>query len=367
MFIARDNLDTSFVCLVVERDEESDKYLCVPVSPGRLRRLLDGQVDLREVLQFSETGESYQGRAVNGNLDQIETSPISHGDISEHWLPEEGFFLSREPMPNVTVVEDAHQKQRAIIHCTLRPPEAWEEPKITAEHLSEAVALIQRIVRHAYVKAIRDVRFPDRDVLLSPSNYELEVYAFSPGSFTVQMQTAATADLLGYSQVARALDILDRVNREIHNPEDAVELVAHYGGHFAAAYRDLLEFVIKNDTGISYEWSMPERRDSTTREIRTTVAKPLYAALVERVEIGREERKLTGKFTKLDEKYGKWRLVAEDGSEHSGECDPSGGVTLAGLIIGTQRYALICDERLKQQRGTGRETTQLYLVSYERI
>lgn len=71
--------------------------------------------------------------------------------------------------------------------------------------------------------------------------------------------------------------------------------------------------------------------------------------------------KLIGILTKVDEKYKKWRLVSEeDKREYAGSTE----IDLAGLTIETQRYEFLCEERLEEEKGTGREITKLYLKSY---
>jgi hypothetical protein len=366
LFVASDQLGTAHVCLLVDQGQQADNYLCVPVSSGRLGQLLDGQIDLRQVFQSPETNEAFVGTPVDGDLSRMETRALRLEDIADDWLPETGFYVKSEPTPALEVVRESRLKQRAVIHCTLKPPESWQEPKITAEHLSRAVKLFQRVIGHAYRKALRDVTAPDRDMLSIPSYSELEVYAFSPGSFTLHMQSAAPADLVGYSQIAKALDLLDSVNALIQEPTQAVDVIARYGGHFAKAYKDLLRFVFETQTSVAYEWSMPERRDSTRREIPVVWARPLYNALVERVDLEREEIRLVGRLTKVDDKYGTWRLHSgADQKDYHGKCETP--ATLAGLVIETEIYEFLCDERIAEERATGREIPRLYLLSYRKL
>lgn len=367
LFIAHDQLGTAYVCLLVELDEETHKYLCVPVSKDRLQSLLDAQLDLRHVLDSPETGEAFEGRAINGDLGRVEISALPPDGVPEHWLPDSGFFLDLEPTSDIKVVEESKKRNRAVIHLTLAPQESIEEPKITATRLSEGVNRFQKLLKWAYSKAMADVKPSIRDQVYSATNYELEVLAFAPGSFTIHMQAATQADLVGFSEIARALEILDEVSYEDQDIEKTVELVAHYGGHFATQYKKLLRFVVDNKVPVSYEWSMPKRGDSTRRDLRPRYAEPLYRALVRRTDIGREERRLVGRLTKVDSKRGTWRLLDDEDQEHTGHWDGSSRVTLAGLIIQDQRYELICEERLEEEEATGKEFTKLYLISYEEL
>lgn len=91
LFVGRDQLGTSYVCVLVELNEETDKYLCVPVSPSRLNHLRTGDLDLREMVEHAETGEAFEGRVEKGDLSKIQIRPFP--EIPETWLPKAGFYV----------------------------------------------------------------------------------------------------------------------------------------------------------------------------------------------------------------------------------------------------------------------------------
>jgi len=367
VFTALDEVDTEYVCLLAELGEEADKYLCVPVSKARLARLVDGELDLREVLETPESGQVFEGTAPSGDLRQLQIRPLSSAAIPHEWLPDPGFFVEVEPALDAEIVEEAKGRDRAVIHYTLTPPESAQEPKIGVDHLSEAITRFQKVVEWAYRKTMPDTDAGFAEEILLPENYQLEVFAFSPGSFTVHMQTVARADLVGFSHIARALDILDAVNRQAQEVEKAVELVGRYGGHFATQYKNWLRFIIDNGIPVAYEWSMPTRPYSTRTDVRPREAKPLYQELVRRKDIGQEVKTLVGVLTKVDANSGTWRLRDDQGREHTGHWDASSDVTLAGLVIRSRRYEFICEEKLEEQPATGKEFAKLYLMRYKEI
>jgi len=360
LIIANDQLGIAFVCLLIEVKDDKDRYFCAPLSKGRLHQLIYGEVDLRSIFETSETREYFIGDVIGGDLNHIEVSLIDSSDIHAEWFPEPGLYISKKPVTDNKVVQESVERNRAVVHCVLNPPEASIEAKITVEHLSQAIKLFQRVIRHAYGKAMHNVQGSIKEIVTLPENYELEIFAFSPGSFTLHMQATAQADLLGFSYVSKAFDILDAVNLELDDPQHATEILAQYGGHFVTAYKDLLQFIFDNQMPFAYEWSMPERKESTKTRIIPRQVKPLLEALRERVDIGEEDRRFTGRFTKVDEKLGTWRLFSlDDQREYSGESD----IQLAGLIIETQKYELLCVEKLEEERGTGKEIRRLILRS----
>jgi hypothetical protein len=360
VFVAQDQFGAKHICTLVEQSASIDKYICAPISFDRLQKLFQREVDLRDIYVMPEDEELFLIQSEEGILDHLPVSPISLSDIPEAWLPQSGFYIKTEKIPNVKVIEEAISRSRAIIHFRLNPPEALSESKIYAENLSQATKLIQRLVKHSYRKAIRHIEKGLREILNTPENYRLEIFAFSPGSFTVHMQSAMPTDLIGYAEIERAFNIIDHITTLSNNPNATVEQVSQLGGHVASAYKDLLKFITDSGTNLDYEWASPQKNISTMRSISTSQAKSLYEALIERSDIEIETISITGKLTKVDEKLKTWRLKSEsDGKEYSGSSE----VNLAGLVIETEIYELICEERLEEERGSGKEFARLYIIS----
>lgn len=360
VFTAVDQVGAWYVCTLVEENADSNKYLCAPASALRIKSFAEGALDLRTIYEKPELDELYIVEARSNDLMGLCSVSVNLSDVQPSWIPDPGFYLKTEK-PHAKVAEEAMEKQRGIIHCRLNPPEAERESKITAEHLGQGVRLIQRLVKQAYRKSLKAVDATLRPTISSADNYELEVVAFSGGSFTVHMQSANRADLLGFAQISRAFEMIDLISERVDNPELAVNKVAEYGGHFATAYKDLVKFISETGTPIEYEWSMPEQKTAKRYKITTSQAKPIYEEIIKRTELEGEEVRLVGKLTKVDEKYRAWRLVKEDDQKEYGGYSER---DLAGLVIETQRYEFICEERLEEERGTGREVTKLYLKEF---
>ena len=314
-------------------------------------------------MESEETQERFLGMVQQGDLCKISLTPIPDNEFRREWLPQPGFVVKPQPTSNLEVVNETRERQRAIIHCSLYPPEAKEQSKIGAVHLSQAVKLFQRVVTYAYRKAMQDLDLDTRKAIGNPDNCNLEIFSFTPGSFTLHMQTVSLCDLFGYSPVAKAFNIIDFITAHIDSPEKAVQSVSGYGGHFAAAYRDLLQFIVENEIPMSYEWSMPERNNTTTRKITDKQAKPVYEELIKRLDLNVEYKVIKGKVTKIDEDYGSWRLFSEiDNTEYSGRSDVK-QILLKGIVI-DGLYEFTCEEHLEEERGTGRDRTILYLKSF---
>jgi len=361
IFVGDDQFGGKFICLLTDRSEQTDKYLCAPISLFGIHDFLQGKLDLREVFENPEIDELFRIEVVAENFFDMPALPIPVAQGPPEWLPDYGFFLRPEKPPDVKVLQEAMSRKRVVIQCKLDPPEARREAKISAESLAQAIKLIQRLVKHAFRRSIRNLSKTMREKLGSPENHELEVLAFSTGgSFTVFMQSPVPPNLLGHVEISQAFEAIDRVVELSIKPTEAAQKVAELGPHFAGTYKDLLKFISDTDTPFEYEWATPDKRTSSG-QITVSQAIPLYNAISEKIDIGVETVKFIGKLTKVDEKTKTWRLTSEEDQK---EISGSSEIELAGLVIETQRYEFICEERFEEERASGREITKLYLKSF---
>jgi len=364
LFVAADQLGTKYLCALVEETDAASKYLCLPASNSRLESVASGNLDVREAYDTPEVSEQYVIECTSDDLVELEAAEIQPQDVPQSWLPDPGLYVARARAPDIEIVEQAAERKRAIIHYRMNPPESRDESKITVEHLSQGVLLFQRLVQHAYSRALAELKHSTRRTVSAPENYELEVFAFSPGSFTVQMQSSQRADLVGYVQIVRALEIIDSVSERVDDAVGAVDKVAELGGHFAGAYKRLVQHITQTGTALEYEWSTPNLRASKRFGMSIAQAHPVYEELTKRKELGVVEITLTGRLSKVDKNRGTWRLKSEaDQKDYHG----SSIVELSGLTIQTQRYEFVCQETLEEDRITGRETTKFTLISFTEL
>lgn len=362
VILAEDQLGSRYVCSLVSDSGEDWEFLCVPASDGRIDAFRAGDVDLRDVLSQPETKEYFVTRAPSGKMTGMELELVNEGQVHPDWLPDAGFFLELIGRERDTIEEEAQERNRAVIHWRLKPPEAELSTKIAAATLSEALRIFQRLVRHAYRKSIRTLDASTRANIDIARGQDLEVFSFSPGSFTVHMQSTLPADLFGKTEMSRALSMIDSVSEFADDADKAVGQLSQIGGHFASAYKGLLLFVQKNESPFEYEWAEPGMPEAKRFGITSAQAKPLYEEITKRKELEKEVILLLGSFNKIDEKTRTWRIVSsDDNKEYSGESE----VDLAGITISTQTYRLRCEERLEEEVGTGREIPRLILQLVE--
>ena len=360
LIVAKDQFQLMYLCYLIETNNISDIFLCTPVSKARLEKLLNREIDLRDVLLHAESDDYFIGEVHEGNFNKISTKTLNKKEIKEYWIPKEGFYLDLIPPSDQEIVNTARARNRAVIKCKLSPPESKDESKIDADKLISALEIFQKLIDHAYSKTIKEVSNIVKDVITDQSQYKLEVFGFEPGSFIINMQPKAYADMTGYAYISKALEIIDLVNFDIDNPEKTIDNLLNYKGHFVTTYINLLKFIIENNTSFSYEWAMPSSKTSIFRNIIPRKADPLYKALIEKKEIGKEELELTGSFTMIDTKLKKWRIYTiYENKEYKGISD----ITLDGITTEPSIYHLKCEEILEEEVVSKKEIKILHLVS----
>jgi len=182
------------------------------------------------------------------------------------------------------------------------------------------------------------------------------------GSFRVVLEAAKTPDMLGQSELARALQRVDVLFANAADPTKALAIVKTHRGHLAGAYLRLLRFLVKHKTGLRYSWAEPNFAKPNYRAIAEAEAGPLVDVLSGVSNLGGESVTLVGEFEKVNRGTGAWGLLTEEGLQ-SGKVR-EGGPSLDGLKVGG-RYKFACVEEIEEVEGTGREIRTLYLIEHE--
>jgi hypothetical protein len=98
LFVASDQFNTQYLCLLVECTEHFDKFLCVPVTPLKLEYFFSGSVDLREIYENPESDELFYAEVV-GEIRDIQLIPLVRESLLEDWLPAHDFYFKKDKEP----------------------------------------------------------------------------------------------------------------------------------------------------------------------------------------------------------------------------------------------------------------------------
>ena len=192
----------------------------------------------------------------------------------------------------------------------------------------------------------------------------MDGFGFSPGSFTVHLQSREDPDLVGFVGLSRALEMIDFLTESIDEPEAELSIIRENRGHLVDAYRRLLKFMVDTNSGLGYQWSAPDRTFSSTRRISRGCAERLHDLIAEQRDLTAEEVTLWGGFTYVNVESGLWTLRDDEGIRHSGRSASGSQVTLTGVIVDTQRFEVDCIERV-DETGIGEVRTTLELRGVE--
>lgn len=246
--------------------------------------------------------------------------------------------------------------------------ELWRHTYLIITPLVTVLKAFDELVRNAYRKAISGLPTNMRKDLDSPDHHGMELFAVSPGSFKLHLQSKMTADLGGYAEIFKSMQKIDEIMEALDDPEHAVEILQRNRGHLMSSFRKFLQFVIELDAPLSYEWTTPSYKHSFPRQVTVQGASPVYKLLMEKTELNIEHKELTGVFTGANVETGTWTVISEDDQKHyTGRLDKTVDVKLDGAVLKTQRYRLICEERLEEEVVSGKEKAHLFLISFQSL
>ena len=107
LFEAHDYDGGQYLALLVDSEEEQDRYLVVQVDPERLQQFCSGALELRSLIAEASRNQWYLGTTTN--LDEPLAIELQRMPIEERFLPDEGFRLADSPPKDGTSETDAER------------------------------------------------------------------------------------------------------------------------------------------------------------------------------------------------------------------------------------------------------------------
>jgi hypothetical protein len=357
---ARDEIGGSYVGILMANCH--DRYLVTGVEPTQLQRFKRGEIDLRSIVAPSATGRYFSAQ---GPLSEpLALTPMDCAEDVERHLPEAGFLLHDAPAATAVVAE-ARSRNNFVLDLSVDPPESADGHRIAANTLTGLLQHIQTLIKHAYGAALRELPAPARREIDRSDAARLDVIVpAAPGSFRIVLEAGRRADLLGDSELTRAMHRVDLLFEGLDHPRDVLARLREHKGHLAGAFSRLVKFLASHDTSLVYQWATPGLETARTRRVTRSQSTALVELLSGVSNLGSEPIVLEGLLEEADLTRRSWRLLI-DGARESGTV-AEGGPTLDGLKLGA-RYRFECIEELDEADATGRETRRVYLTDYTPI
>lgn len=364
VFEARDAIGGHYVAVMVEPGNEHDRYLVTGVVPEKLREFRCGTLDLRSLMLDCGDGAWHLATIVEGLDCPLRLLPQTASLLSSGFLPDAGFLLHTSPTTELAL-QEARARNNLVMEVAVEPPEAAQEHRIRVSTFAGLLVHIQTLVKHAYGAALRELSLESRRAIDRSEAHLLDVViSAAAGSFRVFLEAAKHPDMLGQSELERALGRVDALFANASNPVAALAAVKAHRGHLAGAYLRLLRFLVQHKTGLRYSWAQPSLIKSNSGGVTEAEAGLLIEAFSGISDLTSEAVELTGVLERADVVSGGWRLQTAEGP-FSGKIK-EGGPSLEGLKLGGS-YRFSCLEEIEEIEATGREQGTLFLVEREPV
>ncbi|MDN4149774.1 hypothetical protein QYE80_32675 [Pseudomonas tohonis] len=356
VFIAIDGVGCQFVCMIIGVDGYEPRFICTPVSSDRSHRLSNGRMDLRNVFEFPEVPEFYFS-APEDLFQDFEAELSGLFECPVDLLPDSGLFFEHDD----EVLDRARESRTTVAYASLSVPESKYHPRIRAAKLSEFLSIYQNSIKHL---SRAEAKVAGKAIPKNEDPYEMDVFGTSYGSFTVQLRSADSTDLLGENPaLVSAFRKLNEFLDLAEDSDEALKFLLSVKGHAASSLMSLLSFISENDCQLTNRWSTPFMVESSKSRIRVATAQNVLEKCRTRQDLGVEVVMLQGVLDSANVSGKNWKLIV-DGVSHSGIAGD--GVDLSGIILGNW-YLFKCEEKLEVQVGSGREVRTLTLTRFDPV
>lgn len=355
VFIGRDKVDLSYICMVVSEDEYGPKYICTPISKLRTAKLLSSKIDLLEALIQPEVDEFFECIASESSSDLILVKQ-DYANCPVDYLPEKGLFFDEYD----EVASKALELNSTVSYASLSVAEAETSPRIKTTKLSEFLILYQNAIKNLTKLIAKERKIK---IISGESPFSTDVFGFSHGSFTIQLQSSYSGDLLGDNALlAEALQKLNELLSLTKKPEESIRFLQSLKGHTASSLIKLLEFMVKNSCPLKHQWASPNMEGSSVAVAELSHINELIVLCRQRKDLLSEKVILFGEFVIANSDMNTWKVIDENGECSSGGVHPDSTITMKGITIRERRYKLVCEETVEVVLGTSKEVKKLLLV-----
>lgn len=361
--LASDAIGTKYICILCDEKNGDLKYLSVSISNDRLYLFYKNKYELREIFKFPEMGMWYTFIASTISTEgyfELEMIDV----IDENWLPDEGFVFEPYEIINEELARDTIKINKPLFDFDIS--QNGKTHKVSAEALAAMLSALQKTIKYGYRKAISEFKQEKRQLLDYISNYLVDVVAFQPGSLDVRLVSDSQSDLFGNSYIEYAFERLDQfLTPDIDDENDVIEVLRNQRGHLLTSYKQLLQIAYTNDIEIKYTWILPNMKTNKQKIINRIYAGKMLEIMNKRKELGIEEITITGYVMQADVDSKKWRMISEiENKEYIGE---SVDVSLSGIVLETQKYEFVCEEKTEESIVSEVEKNKYILKSLRMI
>jgi hypothetical protein len=352
LFIGIDQVGTKYLTLHIDSIDGKARYICRPVAPDTIIKLVKCVIDLRTAY-LDNNIDCWYLLDTQDDTGFYPPQSIAFSDIPTNYLPNAGFFLDFDLEVDEKLVEDAYTKNKAVVCISFAE---GVRQSINAFSLAEVVQHFQSVLKYAYKKAMTEVTRSVRDLIDTPNSYMLNAYASRAGSFKLYFESDSARDMFDGFDIRYALDRVELIVAE--GDEEIIANLRRNSGHAISNYSKLLETVVKSGVSVTFDWIDPNGGKSVSKSIVPTYASHVLDIIKARTDLETVIVYLTGRLELEDTRTGSWRLVDLSGKTYNGTGD---GDLLKGKTTNTVIYTLTCEEVIEEESVSGREKKKYVL------
>ena len=128
----------------------------------------------------------------------------------------------------------------------------------------------------------------------------------------------------------------------------------------------MLKFISSESISIEYKWKSPEVGTPVShRHIHYSQATPVYEYFDKWDKLKTEEKEIEGRLIEANITTRDWIIQSlEDNKIYKGVTPQNSNLSFVGRQLG-KNYRFVCNERIEEQYGSGKEKKILELISYE--
>lgn len=358
VFIGKDIVDLSYICMVTDENEFGPSYICTPISKSRIEQIQTSNIDLLDVYSNPEIDEFFECSSSQDGT-ALHLQSLSFSICPEEYLPEQGVLFDGYD----EVASKALELNSTVAYASLSVAESESSPRIRTAKLSEFLILYQNAIKYLTKLTAKENKI---SIGKGTTPFSTDVFGFSYGSFTVQLQSSYSGDLLGDNALlAGAFKKLNEMMLLTEDAEEAILYLKNMKGHTAGSLIKLLEFMADNACPVKHQWATPNMAGSSVAITNLSNLRELVELCKQRDDLFSEDVLLTGYFTIANSDANTWKIIDENGNSSSGSVDPDSSITLNGITIREKKYNLVCKETVEVVLGTSREVKKLLLTKLE--
>lgn len=339
-----------YLCLL--SDEGTMSYLAIRISKNRVKRLLNGELDLRDAYTAPESTQYY---SVSPTEDGTYELTKLEDEVTDELLPDAGFILpSSHEEKERSMHEDLLEWRRPILK--LGVCDSSNSHAIPVDTLSGLTANFSRFVQHLIAKRA------SKGETIAP----FVVYGTEAASFNLKMYVDT-----GFADLEFFGSSVDKYLQEIgdllswNGEEKFRQDISELKGHPLKGLRSFVSFLVENKLSLKYQWLSNTEAQSVSLSTTCGDLETIQSILQEKTELERVILKARGVITKASiEKGGEWMLRMSDNKVISGRVEDLS--ILSGVAINTS-YDIQYEDIIEEDVVSRKELHRSILRSITKV